>query len=207
MATKEPADGKCGAKIRDKRVPEEWDQDVAYCANKAGFRTTHVGEGKCYLHGGGSKYDNKGNNNAEKHGLYADRQNYYDNRSSKEQAWIDAVIESLLDDAPFTADNFAKMQMLRNVAIDMHKQKNANDFIDRTGLVDEDSIVGYSQDGTPIKEDTENPMNIAYDRLTRTITRQLKELSVLDSPDKKQAEADQNLANELSKLREARNEE
>jgi uncharacterized protein YjcR len=204
MATKEPKDGACGAKVRSYTVPDEWDQDTGYCENKAGFRTDHVGEGKCYLHGGGSKSANKGNNNAEKHGLYSNRQNYYRNRTTSEQQWIDAVVESLLDDAPFDANNFAKMQMLRNIAIDMHKMQNANDFIDKAGLVQEDKVIGYAENGKPIKEDQENPINVTYDRLNRTMTRQLKELGCLEDPDSAQAEASQNLANELSQLREER---
>jgi hypothetical protein len=204
MPTKEPEEGLCGAQVRPYTVPDEWDQDVGYCQNKAGFRTDHVGDGRCYLHGGGSKSANEGNNHAETHGLYADRQNYYKNRPTREQQWIDAVVESLLDDALFSPDNFAKMQMLRNIAIDMHKMQNANDFIDKAGLVQEDAVVGYADNGKPIKEDKENPINITYDRLNRTMTRQLKELGILDDRDSKQAEASQNLANELSALREAR---
>lgn len=201
MPTKEPEEDKCGAKIREHRVPDEWDQDVGYCANWSGFRTDHFGDGRCYLHGGKARDANEGNNYAEKHGLYADRQNYYQNRSTEEQQWIDAVIESLLDDAPFEPDNFAKMQMLRNIAIDMHKMQDANTFIDQAGLVQENQTVGYSPDGRPIKEDKENPVNITYDRLNRTMTRQLKELGILDDPDSQKAEAEQNIANELSKLR------
>lgn len=207
MAHKEKTDGYCNAKIREHRVPDEWDQDVGYCANRAGHRTDHFDEGRCYLHGGCAVSASEGNNWAEKHGLYADRQNYYKNRSSKEQAWIDAVIESLLDDAPFDSDNFAKMQMIRNIAIDMHKLQNANSFIDSAGLVSKDKTVGYGPDGKPIKEDKENPINITYDRLNRTMTRQLKELSILDSPDSQQAEADQNIANELAAMRSARDDQ
>lgn len=204
MSTKEPEEGKCGAKIRDHRVPDEWDQDKAYCANKAGFRTDHVGDGRCYLHGGALKTAQQGNNYAEKHGLHSDRQNYYKNRSTQEQDWIDAVVESLLDDAPFSPDNFAKMQMLRNIAIDMHKLQNANEFIDQAGLVQTDQTVGYSPDGKPIKEDKENPVNVTYDRLNRTMTRQLKELGILDDPESQKAEAQEGIAKELSALRRAR---
>lgn len=202
MPTKEPEDEKCGAKIREHRVPDDWDQDIGYCANVAGFRTDHLHEGRCYLHGG--CLNNEGNNHAEKHGLHADRQNYYKNRSTGEQQWIDAVAESLVDDAPFGPDNFAKMQMVRNIAIDMHKLQNANDFVDRAGLIREDQTVGYGPNGKPIKEDKENPVNVAYDRLNRTMTRQLKELGCLSDPDSEKAEAQENIANELSALREAR---
>lgn len=204
MPHKEPKEDYCSAKIREHRVPDEWDQDVAYCANRSGFRTDHFDEGRCYLHGGCSKSVNEGNNYAEKHGLYADRQNYYKNRSPEAQQWIDAVVESLLDDAPFDGDNFAKMQMVRNIAIDMHKMQDANTFIDQTGLARTDKTVGYGPDGSPIKEDKENPINVTYDRLNRTMTRQLKELGILDDPDSQQAEANQNIANELSELRSAR---
>lgn len=204
MPNKEKKEDYCSAKIRDHRVPDEWDQDVAYCANRSGFRTDHFDEGRCYLHGGASKSANEGNNHAEKHGMYADRQNYYQNRSTEEQQWIDAVVESLLDDAPFSHDNFAKLQMVRNIAIDMHKMQDANTFIDQAGIVQKDKTVGYSQDGTPIKEDQENPINVTYDRLNRTMTRQLKELGILDDPDSQQAEAQNNIANELSALRAAR---
>ncbi len=204
MSHKEKKDGFCNAKIREHRVPDEWDQDVAYCANRAGFRTDHFDEGRCYLHGGCSKTANEGNNYAETHGMYADRQNYYQNRSAEEQQWIDAVVESLLDDAPFGSNNFAKLQMVRNIAIDMHKMQDANTFIDQAGIVQKDKTVGYSQDGTPIKEDQENPINVTYDRLNRTMTRQLKELGILDDPESQNAEANQNIANELSAIRKQR---
>jgi hypothetical protein len=194
----------CNARIREHRVPDDWNQDVAYCANKAGFRTDHTGDGRCYLHGGAAKTVQKGNNNAEKHGLYSDRQNYYEHRSSEEQAWIDAVVESLLDDAPFDSNNMAKLQMVRNIAIDMHKQQRANDYIDEVGVVNKDKTVGYTDDGRPIKEDQENVLNVAYDRLNRTQTRQMKELGLLEDPDSQQAEAEQNIASELSELRKAR---
>lgn len=196
----------CNARIREHRVPDDWDQDVGYCANKAGFRTDHTGDGRCFLHGGAARSANEGNNHAETHGMYADRQNYYQNRSTEEQQWIDAVVESLLDDAPFDADNMAKLQMVRNIAIDMHKQQRANDYIDEVGVVHKDKTTGYTEDGRPIKEDIENPLNVAYDRLNRTMTRQMKELGILDDPDSQQAEAQNNIANELSSLREEQDE-
>jgi len=207
MPLKEKEEKYCSAKIRDHRVPEEWDQDVAYCKHHSGFSTDHPGDSRCYLHGGAARDANEGTNYAQTHGLYADRDNYYENLPPEQQQWVDAIVESLLDDAPFGPDSFAKMTMLRNVGVDMHKQRSANQFVDQEGIVQEDETVGYSPDGKPILEDKENPVNIAYDRLTRTLTRQLKELNVLDSPDSQQAEASKNLANELSELRKERQKE
>lgn len=202
MPDKKPDDDHCGAQVRPPQIPDEWDQDVGYCANPAGFRTDHTGDGRCYLHGGIST--THGTNYAEKHGMYADRQNYYDNRPPEGQDWIDSVAESLLDDAPFGPDNFAKVQMIRNIAIDMHKLQRANDYIDEKGVVHKDKTVGYTDDGRPIKQDEENVLNVAYDRLNRTMTRQLKELGILDDPESQKAEAQQDIASELSELRKAR---
>ena len=201
MPNRERKEGKCNARV--KQIPEDWDVDEAYCNNPQGFRTGHLGEGRCYLHGGSTP---KGMINAEKHGLYTKRQNYYKHRSDSERAWIDAVVESLLDDMPGGDDDpsFAKLQMVRNIAIDMHKAQNANDYIDQVGIVERDKTVGYTEDGRPIKEDQENTINIAYDRLTRTLTRQMKELGILDDPESQKAESQQNIADELSKLRAAR---
>jgi len=202
MPDKEPTDGHCGAKIRDYNLPEDWPQDIGYCAHPAGFRTDND-DGRCYLHGGCS--DSEGTNYAEKHGMYADRQNYYKNRSTSEQRWIDSIVESVLDDAPFDADSKYKLEMVRNVAIDMHKLKNANEYIDEKGLVDRDKTVGYTDDGKPIKVDEENVLNIAYDRLDKSVTQKLEKLGVMDDPESQKANAQESIAEELSALREARN--
>lgn len=207
MPNKDTEDGKCNARV--KNIPEDWDVDEAYCANKAGFRTTHLGDGKCYLHGGCSSAANEGNTHAETHGIYTDRQPYYENRSTEEKNWIDGVVESLLDDMPGgDADpSFAKTQMVRNIAIDMHKEKRANEYIDEVGVIHKDKTVGYTDDGRPIKEDQENPLNIAYDRLSRNVTRNMEKLGILDDPESQKADAQQNLANELSALRDARDQQ
>lgn len=193
-------DGYCNANVK---------QGEGYCANRAGFRTDHVGDGRCYLHGGLTENAGapEGNTNAETHGLYTDRQSYYEDRTDDEKEWIDAITESLLLDAPFDKDNFAKYEMVRNIAIDMHKLRRANDYIDHKGVVHRDKTVGYTDDGKPIKMDEENVLNVAYDRLNRTLTRQLKELGILDDPDSKRAEAEASIAKELAKQRRKRDSE
>lgn len=52
---------KCGAKTKS----------GTKCKHPAGHRTSHVGTGRCWLHGGASNGAPKGNKNALKHGLYA----------------------------------------------------------------------------------------------------------------------------------------
>ena len=51
---------KCGALTRKKTK----------CANPKGYKTDHVGTGKCFLHGGESTGAPKGNKNALTHGAY-----------------------------------------------------------------------------------------------------------------------------------------
>lgn len=204
MPTREPEDGKCAARV--KNIPEDMDVDVAYCANPEGFRVDGDAN-RCYLHGGASTGAPENNVRAQKHGIHTKRQRYYNNCSEEEQVWIDSVIESILDDMPGSNEpSFAKLQIVRNIAIDMHKLRNANDYIDEKGVVHRDKTVGYTDDGRPIKEDQENAVNIAYDRLNRTMTRQMEKLGVLDSPESQQADAQESIADELSKLRQERDE-
>jgi hypothetical protein len=210
MPNLEKQDEKCNARVRN--YPDDWPEEdgepvEGYCANKAGFRTSHVGDGKCYLHGGAAVEANKGNTYNESHGLYTNRQPYYENRTDKERNWIDAVVESLLDDMPGgDADpSIAKLEMVRNIAIDMHKERRANEYIDEIGVVHKDKTVGYTDDGRPMKEDVENPLNISYDRLSRNITRNMEKLGILDDPESQKADAQQNIANELSAIRDSRN--
>jgi len=191
MPNDSPVEGKCNASVKN---------GEGYCANPEGFRCDRDDTNRCFLHGGDS-VGQEGHVNAETHGLYTDRQSYYKHRSDKEKQWMDAVTKSLMEDAPFDETDFAKYQMVRNIAIDMHKLRRANDYIEEKGVVHKDKTVGYTDDGKPLKQDEENPLNIAYDRLNKTVTKQLKELNILDSPDSKQAEADQNIAEELARLR------
>lgn len=203
MVSREPKDDKCGARV--KNIPEDWDDDaVGYCEHPAGFRCDDPDANRCYLHGGATPSVNENNTHAEKHGIHTERQRYYEKRPGDQQLWIDAVVESILDDIPENEPSFYKVQMARNIAIDMHKLRNANEYIDEKGVVHRDKTVGYTDDGKPIKQDEENTINIAYDRLNRTLTKQLKQLGTLDDPESKKAESQDNIADELSALREAR---
>jgi hypothetical protein len=127
------------------------------------------------------------NGNAERHGLYADRSKYYQRLDDDEQAWVDALIDGWLADAPFSRENIGGLELLRKVAIDEHKRRRANDYIAREGVVTE-NVVGYDDDGNPVVKKEENPANLPYSRMAKDTIRTLKELNVLDSPDSRLAE-------------------
>lgn len=199
MSNDEPVEGKCNANPT---------QDGGYCSLVAGYGTDHKGEGRCKYHGGAGSGAPKGNNNAVKHGIYQQRSDYYEDLPGEEKAWVDSLVESMLEDAPFTKENFHKFQMVREVAIDIHKARASNDYIGEEGVVVEN--IERDDDGNPIYRDgelltkaEENPVNLAYDRLKRTYTKQLKELGIMgDSPEAKQAKADKSIASQLATMRE-----
>ena len=161
--------------------------DGGYCSRGA------IENGRCAVHAGAN------HDPSIKHGMYAQRQNYYEQCSDREQAWIDSVVASFLEDAPFEPTDFGKFQKLRNIAIDMHKVRNANDYIKTDGIQKEETV-GVTDDGRPIKKDVEHELNVAVDRLQRSTTKQLKELGVLDDPDSAKAESQESIAKELSKI-------
>lgn len=179
---------------------EDDDPDVTH------VDTDHVGycerfpmdNGACYVHGGAGAGAPEGNTNAMTHGLTAKRSNYYDNLPPKEQAFIEQLADSWIDNAPFDKDNFAKVNEVYRLSVDQHRLWNAHDEFD-DGLVYE-QVVGVADDGEPVEVEEENPVNLAYDRLDRTTVRKLKELNCLDSPDDKKAEAMESLADKFSQL-------
>lgn len=197
MSNEEKVEGRCNAQTRDGN----------HCALVAGHGTDSD-EGRCKFHGGASSGAPKGNQNAKKHGIYSQRSNYYNDLPAEEKAWVDSLVQSMLNDAPFTEDNFQKFQMVREIAIDMHKKRHANDYIAEEGIVqenivrDEDGNPVTDQNGDLVTETDENPVNLAYDRLDRTMTRKMKELGILDDPDSAQAEAEKSIAEQLAALRE-----
>lgn len=198
MASEEPREDKCGARVSERS------DGSGYCELPKGYDTDHLGEGRCKYHGGRGGSFEAGNNAAETHALYSQRTNYYNNREPQERAWIDSLVESMMEDAPFTRDNFQKFQMVREVAIDMHKKRRSNDYIAENGIVDEQVVRDDEgnpivRDGELVTETEENPVHLMYDRLDRTMTKKMKELGIMED---EQAQATQNIASELAALRE-----
>lgn len=186
MASDEPRDDRCGANVK---------QGDGYCERYI------MNHGRCYLHGGATPEGTdtpEGNTNAMTHGLYAQRTNYYQSLDEDEQAFVEAIVDGWLDQAPFGRDNQAKVNRLFKIAVDEHKLWRANDYYDEEDLVVEDFERG--EDGEVHKTREEHPVNLAYDRLSRTTVKELKELGALSDPDSQQAEATKSLAKQLSGL-------
>lgn len=136
--------------------------------------------------------------NAESHGMFADRDKYYQRRDEANQKFIDRVYDGFLSDAPFTeSSNPGKALKLWQCAIDLHKRQRVNAYIDEEGLV-QTSYEGHDPvSQREIVEIKENTLHLTYDRLGRETTRTLKELGVLDDPDSQQAQALSEMAVEI----------
>lgn len=194
MALEEPEDDRCSDEV-----------EGGYCARwPAVDDEGEVVDGKCSLHGeavmGGDSWGAQ--EGSGKHNLYSWRSNYYYSLDRQDQIWLDLLIESFLDDAPFGREDLGKLEILRQVAIDTHKIRTANYYIWDEGLAQMKTIDFDEESGEEIEAEVENILNLPVDRLQRQCVKRLKELGCLDDPDSSLAESTQTLAEVLSGVEE-----
>lgn len=128
----------------------------------------------------------KGTANGMKHGLYARRTNYYQALDEEDQLFVEGMVDSWLEDAPFDRDNAAKLNELYRIAIDQHRAMNALDEYVEDGELEgmtKEVTVDYDPDTGEITALDEHPVNLPYSRLDRDIVKKLGELNILDSND------------------------
>lgn len=194
MALDEPEEGRCSEPVDD-----------GYCARypAVGPEGEEV-DGKCSIHGeyemGGESWGADAGSGT--HNLYSWRSNYYYSLERRDQVWIDLLIESFLDDAPFDRDNLGKMEILRQIAIDAHKIRSANEYIWNEGLAQTKTIDFDEERREEVEAEVENILNLPVDRLQRQCVKRLKELGCLDDPDSTLAENTLTLAEVLSDVEE-----
>lgn len=170
---------KCGAELKteDRTCERDAEQPDGRC-NVHSEHTADNGPSE------GSRNNPEGD---WKHGLYAQNSKYYQRLTDFEKEMVEGMYESFMDDAPFDHDNVGKSTMVWQIAIDIHKKYRANQYIDAEGMTQK-KTQAVSEHG-PIRDDEENTLHITYDRLSRTTTRQLKELGIIgdDNADTEQA--------------------
>lgn len=132
-------------------------------------------------------------------GIHQNRSGYYEDADPEDQEWMDAIVDSFLEDADFDESHEGKITLLRNVAIDLHKKRRADEHIQMTGMTQTD-VEGFHEQYGPLKKTNENVLHLTADRLSRSSLRILKELDVIDSPDSKQAEAQSSMLEKLSQI-------
>lgn len=160
--------------------------------------------GRCYVHGGATNGPGEGNTNAMTHGLHAKRTNFYKTRSEEDKAFIEAMVDSWLESAPFDRNDAAKVNELYRVAIDQLRLWHAVDeYVDEDGEVARlayEQVVGQDEMGAPIEAEQANPINLEYSRLDGDTLKKLEKLGCLDDPESQKADAQMSLAQKLSGL-------
>lgn len=152
-------------------------------------------DGKCGYH---TEYKEKQSEDGNViTGVHKNRSQYYKDQDPEDKAWIDAIVDSFLESADFDRSHTGNMELLRNVAIDLHKKRRADEHIQMQGMTQTD-VEGFHEQYGPLKKTNENVLHLTADRLSRTSLRTLKELDVIDSPESKQAEAQNSLLEKLS---------
>lgn len=156
--------------------------------------------GRCYVHQG-SDGPPDGNTNAMTHGIYAQRTNFYQALDNEDKQFIEAMVDSWIEQAPFDRDNVGMVNDLYRCAIDQVRAwAGIDEFVEDgtiEGLVKEQEIF----DGEEVHEiEDEHPANLPYSRLDNDVRSKLKDIGVYDSPEQQQAEATESLAKKLSGL-------
>ena len=155
--------------------------------------------GRCYVHQGGGAPD--GNGNAITHGMYAQRTNFYQSLSAEDKQFIEALVDSWVQQAPFNRDNVSMINELYRCAVDQLRVWSGIDEMvedgSYAGLVKEQEVF----DGEEVHEiEEENPVNLPYSRLDNDIRSKLKDLGIYSDPESQQADATESLAKKLSGL-------
>jgi len=154
---------------------------------------------RCYVHQGGGAPE--GNANSMTHGMYAKRTTFWNHLDTEDKQFVEALVDSWLENAPFDRDNVAMVDSLYRCAIDqLRAWGGIDEFVEdgeNAGLVKEQAVF----DGEDVHEvEDEHPANMPYSRLDGDIRSKLKEMGIYEGPDMQQAEAEQSLAQKLSGL-------
>ena len=170
-------------------------QDPSYTDDKCGAHT-------------GSLEDSRGETETEfslgnwEFGLEKDRSRYYKRLPDSQKSLIDRWLYGFVARAPFDPSHEGKVEMLRQVCIDMHKRRTGNEIIGSEGMT-LTSTTDYIDEFGTIDEEKEHPLHVTVDRLARTNIRTLKELGLLgESPDSQSADAQQGLVDLISSVNE-----
>lgn len=131
------------------------------------------------------------NQNASRHGLYADPANVLDNlveRDGPAYEWVCKKYDAYLDSAPF-GDGSAKADQLKQVVVQEFIIWRAIGVQVEDGLVVDTNEPDGTAYGDRIKE---HPVNLPLNRMQRTVTSRLKELGVLndDATEAQQSKTD-----------------
>lgn len=153
-------------------------------------------DGRCGYHTQGSSSERDWKPNY-KHGLYSDRSGYYKELPDGDQEWIDAVADDLIEKSYYDKEDISMLEKVRQVAIDLHQRRRADEYIANQGLTQEKDI-GFHEEHGMITQEEENTLMITKDRLSRESRMTIKDLGILDREHQDKKEQTKSLIEQLS---------
>jgi len=146
------------------------DRDPSYPDNRCGFHTSHE-----------TDMDDDWKPNYS-HGLYQDRGGYYKGLPENDQKFIDAVADDLVSKSNFDKSDISALEKCRQVAIDLHQRRRADEYIHKKGLTQTNEVGFHEQYGV-MEEEKENVLFITKDRLSRESRMAMKDLGIFETDD------------------------
>jgi len=162
-------------------------------------RTATKEDGRCGYHTEIEEEQNMDRNwkPALKHGLNQNRGGYYKSLPDEDKKFIDAIAKDLIEKSYFDEEDTSAVEKLRQVAVDIHQKRRADEYIAQKGLTQEKDI-GFHEDHGMITQEEENVLMITKDRLSREARMTLKDYGVLDHEHDKTEEAAKSVIESLS---------
>jgi hypothetical protein len=158
-------------------------------------RTATRADGRCGYHS--TESDDRDWDPNYKHGLYKDRGGYYKSLPEADQEWIDAIADDLIKKSYYDKSDISVLEKVREVAIDLHQRRRADEYIAKKGLTQEKDI-GFHEDHGMITQEEENTLMITKDRLSRESRMTMKDLGILDDDGGEVEEAAKSVIESLS---------
>lgn len=189
MVSDEPIEGRCNARAGENAE--------GYCEHYP--KKDDVGEpinGRCRMHGGdGNSGPPTGSANGLKHGVRADPTNLRSHLETGEEEFLEQLVGSWIDVAPFGPDHPAveRLEVLAVKAI--QERRGEGEILNEIAV---DQPVGVSDEGKPVTRMDEHYLARFTSRLSKDIRMGLKDLGCLPDPQTAQAAATRSAAEILA---------
>ena len=128
--------------------------------------------------------------------MYATPTNLAEHLEDEDLSFINDLAETYIEAAPFDKDD-PRAERVLITCIKVWQEHSAEAQIAKEGL-SEDVTVGISQDGTPITKVDSHHLRRAANQLNKEVRLTLKDLGLMNSAEKQQAEATESLATILA---------
>lgn len=164
--------------MSSEEVKEKCGEPLGYKDGKC-ENTAKYPDGSCGFHTTKSTFEEKDWKPTYDHGIYVERGEYYKEQSERDQKWIDAVADDLIEKSYYDREDLSMFEKCRQIAVDLHQRRSADGYVAREGLTQE-KTVGYHEDYGEVTETQENTLMITKDRLSRESRLAMKDLGIMD---------------------------